>query len=271
MPASKLKNITIFILLLANLFLLVLVLPSRTAQKKQTAQTERQLSSLLDSAGVTLVPDKLPETEDCYCLSLTMSEELQSAAAESLLGTLRETKAQSFEAVYRGQNGQGSIGADGIAVFSFTGLPRAGDLLADSSTRFSSAQLSCTKPQLSADGTSVTAFAAVSGLPVFSAPLTMEYEDGVPARFSGLLLCPEKTVRTNSEECLSAADALLSFFAGRMETGWVGSRILTITQGYTAKITRQSAELTPCWRIETDTGVYLVDGMTAAVTAVTPE
>ena len=60
MPVSKLKNLVILILLLANLALLGLLIPSRIAAREQTDSLAQSLSALCESRDVSLSPDAVP-------------------------------------------------------------------------------------------------------------------------------------------------------------------------------------------------------------------
>lgn len=68
MPVSKLKNLAILILLLANLALLALLIPSRIAAREQTDSLANALSELCESRDVSLSPDAVPDTMTLYAL-----------------------------------------------------------------------------------------------------------------------------------------------------------------------------------------------------------
>ena len=64
----------------------------------------------------------------------------------------------------------------------------------------------------------------------------------------------------------------MAFLDARYDLGWVGSAIESVVQGYARSETAAAAavHLTPVWRLETDTGVFQVNGLTREVTAVLP-
>ena len=62
MPASKLKNLAILILLLANLALLALLIPGRIAANEQRSSLSEALSTLCANQDVSLAPDAIPDT-----------------------------------------------------------------------------------------------------------------------------------------------------------------------------------------------------------------
>jgi hypothetical protein len=75
--------------------------------------------------------------------------------------------------------------------------------------------------------------------------------------------------RVSDSASISCADALVELLASRDSLGWVGSRITLVQQGYEHFDTASAAvRLVPVWRIDTDTGSFVVNGMTREITAV---
>ena len=113
----------------------------------------------------------------------------------------------------------------------------------------------------------VTARQALLGVPVFGAELTFTYQNGTLCAVSGTV-CPGNGTaqRVSEQECMSCADALTQILASRDETGWVGSRILSVQQGYLHAETAAAAlRFVPMWQIETDTALFFVNGITGEV------
>ena len=108
---------------------------------------------------------------------------------------------------------------------------------------------------------------ALLGMPVFGGTLTFTYQDGALRAADGVFY-PESGVitRVSEEACISCADALTQILASRDALGWVGSQITGMQQGYLHSETATSAlRFTPVWRVETDTAVFYVNGITREV------
>ena len=108
---------------------------------------------------------------------------------------------------------------------------------------------------------------ALLGMPVFGGTLTFTYQDGALRAADGVFY-PESGVitRVSEEACISCADALTQILASRDALGWVGSQITGMQQGYLHSETATSAlRFTPVWRVETDTTVFYVNGITREV------
>ena len=60
---------------------------------------------------------------------------------------------------------------------------------------------------------------------------------------------------------------MIVFLRDRNELGWVGSRIITVEQGYFRAETASAAiiQLVPGWKIDTDAGTFFVDGISQKV------
>ena len=67
---------------------------------------------------------------------------------------------------------------------------------------------------------------------------------------------------------LTTATVLVRFLAGLNEGNYVCSSIDGMRAGYVVSGASRSGQLTPVWRVETDTGAYDVDGVTGALVPV---
>ena len=68
MPVSKLKNLALLVLLLANLALVLLMVPGRVALHQEEEQLRQSLSDLYAKQQVTLDPALVPDTVTLYAL-----------------------------------------------------------------------------------------------------------------------------------------------------------------------------------------------------------
>ena len=99
--------------------------------------------------------------------------------------------------------------------------------------------------------------------PVFlPVQVTLLWQDDTLLRIEGQRLSGTIT-SSSEEETLSAATVLVRFLAGVTEGGFVCSRIDEMNAGYLiVSGTTRPVELTPVWRITTDSGAYYVDAIT---------
>lgn len=275
MPVPKLKTLAILILLLANLAMALQVFPGRMAVKREEDALRESLCSLYDRQEITLEPETIPDTTNLYVLELTENNDLQVAGV--LLGEqmLAEDDSTRYVSAYRSTLGQCSISRSGAFSARLNQSRPVGDpqrasrrLLKD----MGFSHLPLPEEQQEKDGIcTVTATQTVLDMPVFSDGLTLTYTDDCLTELEGVFFTGTGGLsRVSSEGCISAADALVAFLDARYELGWVGSTVTALYQGYIHAETAAAAvvRLAPVWRLETDTGVFQIHGMTGEVTAV---
>ncbi len=276
MPVSKLKNLVILILLLANLSMILLVAPSRREAKEEKTALWDSLCTLYEEAGVELPSEAVTDTVSLYLLELKENPQADLQTATALLGQqlLVQDDSTRYLSSYQSPRGTCSISSNGTFQAQLTEGRERGDLLKASkktlrSMGFSWATL--TEPQRVRAGVyEVQAVQSVLGVPVFSGGLTLTYANHRLTELSGVFFTGTGALtRVSDRACLSAGDALVAFLSARYELGWVGSAVHSMEQGYVRAETATAAavRLAPAWMLETDTGNFLVNGMTGEVTA----
>ena len=275
MPASKLKNLAILILLLANLALLALLIPGRIAANEQRSSLSEALSTLCANQDVSLAPDAIPDTLTLYALELGEDPDADLAAATALLGqqVLAQDDSTRYLSLYSAAAGDVQISRDGTFSAQLADQGETSDLSAAAMRTLKAMGFdvhSLGEPERIRAGVyTLTAHQAVLGAPVLSGGLTLTYVNGCLSSLDGLFFTgAAQLTRVSEEATLSAADAVVAFLAARYDFGWVGSAITAMTQGYIRSETAAAAavHLTPVWHLTTDTGVFQVDGLTGEVT-----
>lgn len=265
MPVSKLKNIAIVILLTANLILLAFLLPNRAAQQTQQLQLKDSLSALYAAEDVALETSAIPETRTLYALQLPNSTSSQVRAATALLGEQPVAQADpaGWLSSFRSAGGTCSIGRNGVFQARLTGLAKEPAAVLE--------EMGCTWTHRVQAGQAVSVTQTVLEVPVFSDGLTLTYTGGLLTAVDGVFFCgADSPVRISQEACMSAADALVLFLDRRFDLGWMGSAVSALEQGYLQADTASAAivQLTPVWRLVTDTDTFLIDGLTGEISLI---
>lgn len=272
--SAKLKNFVILVLLLAVAFLLILVIPQQQAIHSQAETTGQLLQTLCENAGIRMDAAILPEDQTLYELELTSSSSAELAIATLLLGdgVTASEGATRFSSIYTSQNGSCSF-SNGDGSFSVTlyTATEAGSRLTDFTEELlSSLGFDPTDVALiyaSGQTRLVTATQQYLGVPVFSSGLTLTFTGSGLTGISGVFyISDDQPVRISDTACITCADAIVAFLSARETLGWVGEEITAVTQGYIRS--GVATNLTPVWRITTDTGVIEVNGITRAVSLV---
>ncbi len=273
MPAPKLKNLAILILLVANLVLALVVFPSRVGVRQETEALHRSLCDLYAQREITLSPEVIPDTTSLYVLELTEDSESDLQAATALLGQqlLVQDDSTRYLSSYRSAQGDCSISRSGefsaqlIQTKPDRDLKRACEKLLKA---MGFSHLPLPEPQNQA----ITATQTILDIPIFSKGLTFTWRDGCLISLEGIFFTGTNTLkRVSDEACITAADALVHFLDAAYDLGWVGSEITAIRQCYIRSETAAATavRLTPVWQLDTDTGTFLVHGMNGDVTPVT--
>lgn len=279
MPVSKLKNLAILILLLANLALLALLIPSRLALSREEARMRTSLSQLCAAQDVDLDPDEIPNTASLYALELGEGAEADLRAATALLGqeVLAQDDSTRYQSLYTSADGFCQISRSGAFSARLQNQPENSDLSAAAARVLQDMGFSAYKIEapvrLRAGVYTVTAWQAVLDVPVLSGGLTLTYSNGCLTEIEGVFFTSAgQLTRVSEAVSISAADAVVAFLDARYDLGWVGSAIESVVQGYARSETAAAAavHLSPVWRLETDTGAFQVNGLTREVTAVAP-
>ncbi len=271
MPVPKLKNLAILILVLANLILAVLVIPNRKDNSQEEAELWDSLVTLCEQQGVQLAADAMPEAVSLYVLELKEDGDADLQAAKTLLGEQLMVEADStrYLSRYTSSAGQCSISRNGNFQAQLTGQKYYADVLIGAQKTLKAMGFS--RHDLVQEGDTVVATQSVLGMPVFSGGLVMTYTGNCLTGLDGTFFTGAATLaRVSDKPCLTAADVLVRFLSQRYELGWLGNRITAMEQGYVRSeaATAAAVRLTPVWRLQTDTGIFQVNGQTGEISAV---
>lgn len=264
MQWRKIKNIILLILLGLNAALALLIGGPALSDHYREIQANQDAIAFLEQKGIRLNEAQLPDPAQLPACTAARDREGEARIARALLGEDTQQEARGGE-VYRYTSPSGLIQfhSDGSFWAELTpGAFPVGDRPQD-------AVLELMK-LLEFDGEVIDASGEADltvhlrqvweGARLFNQQAIVRWDDtgiteiasarrlyGVPA---------EDTGRQN----ITLATALIGFYNGLNRLGDVCSRIDEITPGYLSatSLTRQM-ELTPVWRITTDTGAYQIN------------
>ena len=250
MQWDKVKNILIAILLTINLFLLGNLAVRGWQSHRRTSELEANLRTLVSARGMQLdTAFSLPEDITLPELSLDRSRADEEKIAAAMLGEHAERTEQE-DGTVRFESDKGTLEwqADGNVQADYTLTESAPT---SASEALEQARRLCSRWGFQAEQANWTA-------EDMAVTLTLDFSAGDgTVSLVGLwsLGTPYTTANGISITC-SAADALLQFAAESGETGTIES----MTAGYRMQTdSSRRIRLTPTWKIDTETGEYLVD------------
>ena len=270
MPWTKLKNIILFILVVANLALLALVAGPAIRSRRGERQAREDAIRLLQSRGVQVEDSDIPERVTLLPRTVERDLTVEERAAAALLGGPVTAEARGGE-VYRyfNENGYIQFHSDGaLSARLEPGRFFLGEDVAAGCTAIME-KLGVSGTVVGETETEVLFRQTWEGTPLFTQQVTMVSSEGGLAAVSAGRLLVGRPQEDPARSSITVATALINFVNGVSALGDVCNRIDAIEPGYVAAASLSGPiVLTPVWRVTTDTGAYQLDAVTGGVTRV---
>lgn len=270
MEWPKLKNIIILILLLANLFMVSLVLvQKRDSARYQTAALDNAVS-VLESSGIRVDRQQIPKEMELDVLTAARDMDSEAELASALLGECTASGLGGGRYAYEGAAGAAEFRSNGNFSVTFSGNARTarktGGEEEHAAALLKQAGLTAeqTGREQSGDGVTLTFCQTWKGVPVYSCAITAEYENGALRALSGLRLMGTPQT-AGGADLISVPTALMRVLNGIGDLGDVCSEITAMEAGYEMTAAADELRLTPVWHVVTDTGVYSLNALTGAL------
>ena len=268
MEWSKLKNIVLILLIMTNLCLVGFLGHQHWESRRQEQQARSQAIEFLRSKHITLDPGAVPQEMELRPMQAERDSTLEEQGARALLGHDCVPEDKGAE-VYRYHSPRGSIQFHSDGAFSGEFAPGAFPLGEDR-------EQACTELLKKLDfhgvlvkdrGRELVFRENREDMPIFNQTVTLVCEDNAVVAMTGGRRLTGRPVPDESRETVTVATALFGFYNGLGVLGDVCSRVDSIDRGYISAASLTGPMLlTPVWRINTDTGSYQLDLMTAALT-----
>ena len=270
MEWSRLKTIILLMLAGVNIFLLLLVGLRAGRGALYEDETRQAAVQVLEQGGIAFGLERVPDDIHLPVLSLSRDRESEEAAARALLGDVTREEGGARPR-YTGPGGTAEFSLNGAFLVEFDGgtqvLQTGQDV--EEASRELLARIGFQAGALASSSQGgelqVTCLQTWEDTPVFSCPASLVWRDGVLLRMEGSRLAGEAAAGP-SQALLSTPTILLRFLSGVSQEGYVCSRIDGMEAGYLTSGSGRTVQLTPVWRMTTDTGYFYVDAATGAVT-----
>lgn len=265
MKTSRLKNIIIVILALANACLLVLLVSRRVQERSVRGRAVTELVRLYAAHGVEL-PESLVPTRDVQPASVDPSRDLdaEAAFAAAILGSCKKEEVGGGIYRYAGAAGQCLLRSSGVVEAT---LDRpVGDAEAFFESLFGDYGYAALSSDINAgSGKVVAARRLPSGAFVFNAELTLTFSRNHLIAVAGSFVpAAEPEVR---EDGVDGITALVRFLDYSTASGEVCTSVTDVRSGYLLQSTASvSQHLIPAWCVTTDVNSYYVNMLTGEVT-----
>ena len=269
MEWSKLKTIILLMLAGVNLFLLVLVGLRAGRGAIYEDETRQTAVQVLEQRGIAFGLEQVPDDISLPAFSVTRDRDREEADAQALLGDV--TREEGVRPRYTGDQGSAEFSMNGTFLAEFSGeawVLQPGQSVEEASRNcLALIGFQASEGAVTARGeeTVFTCFQIREGAPVFSCPATLTWQGDRLVRMEGVRLVGTASAGAG-QSLLSTPTILLRFLSGVSQEGYVCSRIEGMDAGYLTSGSGRTVQLTPVWRMATDTGYFYMDAASGAVT-----
>lgn len=270
MSWSKLKTIIIYILLLLNLFLLGLVGMNRLRARRYQDAALTEVAAVLAHNNIQVGRETLPRE---MTLSAVVAARDLSKEEELIRAFLGDDATASASGgglyLYEGQSvgGSASFRGNGEFTVSYSVPQGQSDKPEDMMKR-----LDLDTGRVREEENALTAEQRLNGVPVYAAGTASQEAAGMTFFYngqgeltavSGRLFLGKLSADGEEGEPISVSTGIMAFLGFIVDNGDVCREIVGMTPVYRAS--GDPVRLTPAWLIQTDTGGYFVDALTAEV------
>lgn len=258
---SKLKNVILAVLLLTNLFLLALVVSETVVGDSQELEARSTALLFLEERGLFLEESAVPKSFDLASIQVHWDRSGERGQAEALLGTVEEESLGGEIVRYFGAEGEIRFHGNGDFYGSFT------DLIWEEGSQEEHGALVLEKLGLSAlflyeEEGNLFFVQTLETERLVGCEIALIYEGDRLVELRGKRIVGQMLLR--EEENLTVASALMRFYFGLGEEGC--SAVFGIEPCYLVSTPLSSpAYLTASWRIETDVGIFYLNGVSGEV------
>lgn len=260
MKTSRLKNIVILILALANVFLAALLLVQQSQQRAAYRRTCEELTALCALDGISIDAAALPRDDALATVDLARDTDTEQQFAELLLGSVQRIDAGGGIYRYEGASGSAVLRSGGqVEVVCTRAVDDPDALCAEVFSAFG-----YTETQRAADGNEITATRRLGEDGIFNAWLTLRFDGDTLTGADGVLL-PAGSGRLDADG-LDAVSAVVSYLDYRNASGVICTAITGVQRGYLLQSAASAPlRLVGVWRIETDVASYYVNSSNGEV------
>ena len=268
MDNRVLERIIIAILLLLNLSLAAVVLSDRAETRRSNGEIAAYVLQVLQDNNITAAEGAVRVQAAPKRVTLARDEQRESEIVRQLLGRAEPQEQGGKILFYQTNKGQALFRGSGevAALYTAGAVPlRAG--LAKTTLRL--LKRAGIDAELAGPVSEETMSAEVrcvwNGYPVYNALLRFDYSDESLYMISGNRVFDSLTEEEGAG-LMNSTSALLRFVELVKQDGIICSRLDAVRPGYlqTVLVSGEST-LSPVWRIETDTGVFLINAETGVM------
>jgi len=268
MKMSQLKTLIIVVLVIANLFLLSLVVPAQVMRARQRTEVKQSIASLLEKSGISIDEKSIPDDFDIAPLDILRNTKAQQIAARALLGECEAEDMGGGITRYSSSSGSAIFRTGGEFAVTletksdFTSPKHASKLFRAMGITVDKSSIKTVNAE---DKVTVYTYQSLEGAVMFDCPVTATFgAEGLESVEGRWITQTQRSSALKTGPCGSAS-AMTAFLDAVKREGIICASVEELTQGYIISQTSSSSSLIPAWRIKTDTGIYMFNSSTGDI------
>lgn len=273
MEWSKIKNIIILMLVAVNFFLLILVVQRQRQSSLLNEQAIQNAMTVLEGNGIHASRSTIPSKAGFYTIQVSRDRELEEKIAASVLGNFSITELGGGVVSYTGISGKALFRSNGDFSISLSaGSCTAGkEGISSHAAKLLKTLQFCAGPnavsmQKEGNTTTIKAKLEVRGAQVFNGSAVLTYEGSQLRSIAGKRFTGKPQVGAERKNSLSTLTVLFLLLRHVNQEGDICNKITQISTGYQIPSSLSDpVQLSPVWKISTDTGLYYINADTGSV------
>ena len=255
MKVSKIKTVIILALVVLNVFFLTFLTFERSKEHSVNKQAFSEISSIYENSGVRLVLKSLPTEEQVsYYTFSTASEELK--IVKYFLGDA-ERQGNIYSSALGNVSADQQLTMD-IALFNYTA-----DSNYEKTVRTILNNLSIEDYEINTEAQNITARRRLNGKNVVNGDIRFSFAANQLENVSGFVYNEFTGQKSEKSVVMKPITAAVDFLNCINDKTVSCSSVTSFEVAYYLRTNiRSEYMLYPCWEIDTDTGVYYLDGDT---------
>ena len=265
MERKRIKNLIIIVLIILNAFLAGVVITDRIAAAAAARALKSSLYEAMAQNGVSLSADAVIEGPPPSAQTMIRDLNSEKQMAERVIGKCSVSDLGGNIMYYGSDGGRAQFHGNGeFDIATDPGnIPKGGSAEQTAISLLNKMGLEALALNTTDNGeiTTVTAHYSFNRTPIYNAGIVFTFSESSLILISGQRP-PDKPGVTEASS-FDAATVLMRFIDLIHAEGYVCSEIKSLSPGYIMNDTAPGGVvLVPVWKIETDSGLYFINGLT---------
>ena len=270
MSVSRIKNLAIAALVLINAFFLTIIILDNAADARTMREAVENLCAILQTNGITITPGDIDTNSELKTMRTVRGDESEQVIASVFLGETVMTDQGAIFLYENEERGSAEFVSGGDFEINLNPgiITSSGDALGTTQRLLGEMGIETLKPYSVVNHSIeiITAVSTYRQTEIFNCTITFIYRGDSLESVKGRYVTGVE-IAEDGMGISSVSTALLGFLASVKRGEHECTRIYNVEVGYQFRTLGAFGEgvLTPAWRVDTDTGRYIIDDTTGEI------